>query len=620
MTSEEDMDVVDSMFVNTKSVEWTLIYFIGTIPEPEEVLEKRASMRLPIPRSKSPIKTFLKSPARRNPSLGPVSSPTRGSIVVPRSASVSASVRRRLDFSTNDENSVESATATKKRAGSALPPAGRLTNNNHLQPLGQPLLSDNTNREDDLSAVMEDSAFVGEDSFQMINAGSEDNIEQVEAEEDAEPEVQDAEVDEDKESEIQPAKKGKRKSPVLEEPVEPTKNVRRGRPKKADPAPIQEEEELQDEPKQQPEETQEEQEERPVKRSRRSLDKAPEAAKKKGGRPKKIVEAVEPEYEPEPAEPAAKKPAKAVAKSRQSSVAPSASKSKIKATKAALAPISEDASDSPAVKRGPPLPRNNRGLFILRRETPAQGDGFKQTRSGRNSIKPLAYWRNERVEYSEDENEDGARKFYMPRIKEVVRTDEVDQRKPYRAKSKAKSSKGKKRADADSEDEDLAEPWETVPGKIRGEVRTWDPRDPVGDEAEQVEDDIALSAKNLSSNFKEVRGGEFSYAKTLSTPSGFFGAGILQFGPGGTKRAKNTRRMAMVFFVHYGRVQVHIEENEPFRITKGGIFHVPRGISSHLLFLLWALICRRELLQHRKRLRRAMQALLRSRLRGGSER
>jgi centromere protein C len=480
-------------------------------------------------------------------------------------------VRRRLDFSnTKDENSVESSTATKKRAGSALPLVGRLTNSTHLQPLKQPLSSDNS-REEFHTAITGDTTENGEDSFQMVNGSSEDDFQMVEAEDDVEPEVQDAEPEENDESEIQPARKGKRKSPVLDEPVEPAKKGRRGqrgRPKKADQAPIQEEEEAQEEqPKERPEEPEEEQQaERPSKRTRHSLDKAPEAAKKTGGRPKKTADA---------AEPATKEPAKrAAGKSRQSGEAYNTSKAKVKAPKLALVTISED---SPAVKRGPPLPRNNRGLVILRRETPAEGTGFKQTRSGRNSIKPLAFWRNERVEYSEDENEDNYGKFLLPRIKEVVRTDEVDERKPHKQRSKIKPSKGKKCAEPESDDEENAEPWEAQPGRIEGEVRVWDPEDPTGQDTDLQEEEIALSSAAIITQV--VKDGSFKFAKTLTLP--FFGSGILDFRPGDKKRAKCSRKMQMVFFMHYGRVQVTVNEDNVFRIGKGGMWQVPRGMSLH---------------------------------------
>jgi len=502
--------------------------------------------------------------------MGPVSSPTRGSVVAPRSASVSASVRRKLDFSTvSDENSIENVSAAKQRAASALPAAGRLTTGSHLQALTQPLSSDNASKDDYYVAEMDDTAENGEDSFQLVNGVSDDDFQMIEAEDDPLPEVQEEEADAEEEAEperevVKPAKKGKRKSPVLNEPVEPAKKGRRGRPKKADPAAIQEEQEPQNEEPEEPQE--EEEEQRPAKRTRKSLDKAPEAASKsKQGRPKKTTETAEPAKKSADAPGPSKK---ASGKSRQSGEASNAPKGKAKAQKYKLAPISED---SPAVQRGPPLPRNNRGLVILRRETPAEGTGFKQTRSGRNSIKPLAFWRNERVEYSEDETEDNWGKFLLPRIKEVVRTDEVDDRKPYRQKSKSKASKSKK---VESEDEDEAEPWETQPGRIEGEVRTWDPEDPTGQNTDIQEEEIALSSAAIVTQV--VKDGSFKFAKTLTLP--FFGSGMLDLRPGDKKKAKYSRKMQMVFFVHYGRVQVTVNGDNVFRIGKGGMWQVPRGM------------------------------------------
>jgi hypothetical protein len=46
--------------------------------------------------------------------------------------------------------------------------------------------------------------------------------------------------------------------------------------------------------------------------------------------------------------------------------------------------------------------------------------------------------------------------------------------------------------------------------------------------------------------------------------------------PGGFKRAKNARKMQMVFFVHMGKVLVRVGDAE-FTISKGGVWHVPRG-------------------------------------------
>jgi len=56
----------------------------------------------------------------------------------------------------------------------------------------------------------------------------------------------------------------------------------------------------------------------------------------------------------------------------------------------------------------------------------------------------------------------------------------------------------------------------------------------------------------------------------------FFGSGIVELPPGGFKHRKSTRRMQMVFFVHYGKVTVEVGGTR-FVITKGGMWQVPRG-------------------------------------------
>ncbi|KAK0881370.1 mitotic fidelity of chromosome transmission-related protein, partial [Friedmanniomyces endolithicus] len=83
---------------------------------------------------------------------------------------------------------------------------------------------------------------------------------------------------------------------------------------------------------------------------------------------------------------------------------------------------------------------------------------------------------------------------------------------------------------------------------------------------------------------RDVPGSEFKYAKILTLP--FFGTGLVEIPPEGFKRAKNSRKMQMVFFVYEGKVLVEIgaqglleggegSANE-FAITKGGVWVVPR--------------------------------------------
>lgn len=399
-----------------------------------------------------------------------------------------------------------------------------------------------------------------EDSYQMINGGDDDEVT-----EDI-PEI----------PEVQPPQATKKRgrppkitAPTMEEPVledveegmEPAaKKNKAGRPKKVH-APVVEEEE--EEPQ--------ELSEPPPKRARRSLDVSA-AAQIAASKSKKTAN----ENLPDAANATVSKFKKAVnvevseaTKSRRiaSASLPPKSKNLVKKTK--LATIAE--SDSPQVQRGPPMPRRP-GLMTVRRETPMEGTGFKQTRSGRNSIRPLAYWKNERAEYSEDEVEDLIGKFLVPTIKGVVRVDEVADTK--KRIKRSKSSKPKKRLEESEDDED-AEPWEAEPGRMYGDVVIWDPEDPSGEKSEEREEELALSSAAIIT--RDIAGASFRFAKTLTLP--FFGSGIVDLPPGSIKKTKPSRKMQMAFFVFTGRVKVVINETE-FRISKGGMFQVPRGVSN----------------------------------------
>lgn len=510
--------------------------------------------------------------------MAPASSPVRGAIHEPKVASVSASVRRKLDFSNASFDSNEDGAITngepQKRGGSELlaQGSGKLTNGKLLAP---PAFSDEVDEVEQDDTGLEDIGFVGgDDSMQMINGGDDEAPEQEEEQE------QEESPQADPEPESQPSRKGKGKEKATEVSAPAAK---RGRPKKA-LQPV--EEEAEEEPVVV----------RPMKRTRASLD-AEVSPKRKMGRPKKTIEPEVPKVAEEPEEP--EEDARPKKKTRRSLNVPEAEAVKPKnlggrPKKAASGPVTKlpkvkapprkpklaaiPGSDSPQIQRGPPMPRNNRGLFILRRETPAAGSGFQQTRSGRNSIKPLAFWKNERIEYSEDENEDGHDKFVMSRIKEVVRAEEIDQprRKAYRSKSKAPKSK-RQTEEPESEEDDEADAWEMEPGRIFGEVRSWDPEDPSGSQAEEIQEEIALSSAAIIT--RDIPGASFQFAKTLTLP--FFGSGMVDLPAKSKKKSKNSRKMQMVFFVFYGRVQVTVNDNV-FSIGKGGMWQVPRGQFSPL--------------------------------------
>ena len=482
-------------------------------------------MKMPLPKSKSPMKTYLHSPAKRGPSLG-LPSPNRAS-VAPRSSSVTTSVRRKLDFSgADDDSSAIHGSPSSRKQGLA-----KLTNGTRLKP---PTVADFS--DDDAG-----QGFPDDDNPMDMIGGGDDDVDGLEEEE--ELVVRD-------EPEPRPAKKGANKQKAIQDDVEsevPKAKGKRGRPKKQTDHVAEEEavEEREEEPQAE--------EGRPAKRSRRSLDAEPEA-KGKG-------------------------------KSKITATSSKATKPRKAGRKPGLASIAENAAESPEIERRPPLPGRNRGLFILRRETPSAGSAsFQQTRSGRTSIKPLAWWAGERTELESSEIFDGKQKLIVNSIKEVVRADEAE--KPQRSFSRARSyrptkgrSKSKPPKEPESEDEDL-EPWELEPGQISGLVREWDPDDPSGRNAEEVDGLIAYSAGAVET--RVVATGDFKFAKTLSTP--FFGAGFVDLEPGTYKKPKNTRRMHMVFFVVTGRVLAMVNNNS-FRIGKGGQWMVPRGELFYLLLI-----------------------------------
>ncbi|KAK0876813.1 mitotic fidelity of chromosome transmission-related protein [Friedmanniomyces endolithicus] len=256
---------------------------------------------------------------------------------------------------------------------------------------------------------------------------------------------------------------------------------------------------------------------------------------------------------------------------------------------------------APSRSTSPSKRPSSRGLsvgpnFNLRATTPFD-DAISTSRFGRPVIKPLQYWANESRIWRNGECEG------------IIRADEIV--KPT-AKPKKKSHKKRKQTisrlqdiDEESESESVqADDWEEDLGVISGTVASWDPATQTADSSAPVKDgkyhsnapplhyptntsihtlDLAFAHHSIIT--RDVPGSEFKYAKILTLP--FFGTGLVEIPPEGFKRAKNSRKMQMVFFVYEGKVLVEIgaqglleggegSANE-FAITKGGVWVVPRG-------------------------------------------
>ena len=140
-------------------------------------------------------------------------------------------------------------------------------------------------------------------------------------------------------------------------------------------------------------------------------------------------------------------------------------------------------------KRNGPIGKN-RSLVILRRESPSD-NSVKHTRSGRVSVRPLAYWRNERVVYGNDNNDvEIGQRFPVSTIKEIIRTEELDTGPTRKGKRfSKKKSKQRRNRDEPSDDEaaEDADPWETEGGGVfYGPVKVWDPEIQAGTQDEEM--------------------------------------------------------------------------------------------------------------------------------------
>ncbi|CEJ54715.1 hypothetical protein PMG11_01011 [Penicillium brasilianum] len=216
-------------------------------------------------------------------------------------------------------------------------------------------------------------------------------------------------------------------------------------------------------------------------------------------------------------------------------------------------------------------PLKGRSLYILKREDPSASE-TTHTRSGRVSVRPLAYWRNERCVFGDGEAAEGQR-YPLSTIKEVIRTEELEPDRPKKGKRgrKGKSKKQKDESSDEDEIDDDADLWEKETGVLHGYVSKWDPTTQTSTSEEEIID-IAYAPSGFET--REVKGASFRFAKLLS--SSFIGSGVVELPPDGVKKPKNSKRMHMVFYVCYGRVQVDICGVQ-FSAGKGSVFQIPRG-------------------------------------------
>ena len=143
-------------------------------------------------------------------------------------------------------------------------------------------------------------------------------------------------------------------------------------------------------------------------------------------------------------------------------------------------------SKGPSADDGDLMPIRNqpgvRSLYVSRTETPLEDSGARVMKSGRTSVKPVAFWRNERIVYGERYLDGG--NVLLPGIKEVIRTDEIIEPRPRRPPGKRRGATSKRHPTEDiqeKEEEEEQEDWEQDPGILPADVVQWNPQHRRGD-------------------------------------------------------------------------------------------------------------------------------------------
>ena len=435
---------------------------LGTIPEPAEVLSVHRSRRsiLPPPRARSPIKTHLNSSPRR--SVGPRSSPgfPGQDPETPSRSNSHPAVNRQLDFSPEEPQPTIEALSVRKRRSTSTSPKVTSGSGNMLSNARK-----GKKRPFNLSAEENFGEDGGEDNTSEVAVGALDM-----PQEDDEPSL---DVQEDEPSEeypsLEPEAFEKEQSP-MRSPVSKQRRAKKNVSGKLlgnnITSGIDDESVIYGTSKKQPTVHQQELESA-------DLEAQPRVTQKRG-RPKKkdqngnLDDGSIAERPTKRTKQGTETPSRTIRKGHKLHPSQRDPNAKITSASKGKGPPTE----SEQSKDGPGRPSRARSLQILRGGTPMEDGGVRILRSGRTSVKPLAYWRNERLVYGDSYMEGGRQ--ILPGIKEILRTEDVDDPRP-RARVRSKAGRNKpKTYDLFEEDEDQEE-WEVGDGILQCEVQEWDP-------------------------------------------------------------------------------------------------------------------------------------------------
>lgn len=196
-------------------------------------------------------------------------------------------------------------------------------------------------------------------------------------------------------------------------------------------------------------------------------------------------------------------------------------------------------------------------------------------------VKPLAFWRNERIIYNLDRN------HQRPEIKEIIYADSPVQTKRKggrRTKTTRNSTTSrKKRVISDSEDESMDKHGDKennnnsskeqeekieMEGIVEAEVFNYP------DTETKHKRIISWAPSHIQ--FRDVKNASYTLATLYDGDSGFTAGGIIEITIDGEKPMKPSKQNHYIFYVISGNVEVNVSDRI-FKLGKGGSFEVPRG-------------------------------------------
>ncbi|KAG6003719.1 hypothetical protein E4U21_001772 [Claviceps maximensis] len=535
-------------------------------PGPQTLLKNRHSITYPIPKSRSPIKTHLNSPAKKRPHLDYPSSPSRSGLTDDRDVTVT----RRLDFADLPGKSKSLAGGDIRHASKSSRPS--------LQRLQEQVENDES--EDDVQDLPADPTLVEprdptvsdlvNESMDMFDAMKSDNFSA-------------AGFDSPAAYGLHPARRGiNSPAGILQQsPAHP--------PSMTKPSPLSTISTIQ---KSQPEQSISR-----TKKKRPSLEATPadkgESDEEPFSREEQRQHATNMPPPPRPGIPAPTRPAMAAprpipkpparvapqmeAKSSRRGRGRPRKTERLTQKRRTEGPEDEDEGDETfmEIQRGPPMPRS-RGLVSFRNGgTSATAGQYQTGRHSSYSNRGADFW-GDIAKVSREHELELDLGLEESNVKNVVRlaSDALPSARAPRSKTRTKA---RKNVHVAVEEDEEMEDWERDEGKVMGDIVLWEPEHeffPPGDDEEVrvAQDRLAIAADAIE--VKDIPDASFRFAKTLTVP--FMGAGVVDLPSHTMKRPKNSRRMHMVFFLHYGKVQVTINEAQ-FRISAGGTWFVPRG-------------------------------------------